>query len=350
MKSLAKEPRDRYPNGAALIAALESAEQQTAVAPLKAAPSIMERVALDMEHLPPPPAGSPGIQTPQPAMAKTAPSFVMPPPPTQEVQEPTIAPAPTQATDDAPLWPKLAGVGGIILLLLLLLGGASLLGGDEEPADDVAGVAPTHIVISDTATATTAIPEATAVAIAIADVPSATPLPEVNPTAALETNPTPTAVGNTEVAASTTSPTATPPPTETPAPRTFEIVIDRDKDTLFITNIGTTPLPLPALTLTFKDDNRLNNWTLDTLPPNACVLLVKNDKSPSDKIDKTPCQQIAVTLDFDWEDQFSVSYQGAEIDTCQVKGKNNCQLEWQSAYQLEGQPANEQWLSIVISD
>jgi eukaryotic-like serine/threonine-protein kinase len=60
LKALAKEPGDRYASGQALAGALAAALDQDGVAPAAAAPSthltIAERVSLDLEPLPPPPA------------------------------------------------------------------------------------------------------------------------------------------------------------------------------------------------------------------------------------------------------------------------------------------------------
>ena len=332
LKCLAKEPRDRYPNGAALVTALEGIGKQSALPMAAATLSIMDRVALDMERLPPPPV-SPGINAAAPSVADDATaSMVMPPPPTKQTAAPAAIPL-TIASDPTPqtavFSPKLIGIA-VVVLLLLLAGGLALFGGgDDAEGEMVTAVTPT-IDFVDENTTLSALPSETTTAAVLPVAESS----EVKAATELETTPTATtAPPSTPLPEATATllpsaePTAEPSPIPS-LPTTYRLAISSDKNTLFITNLSDTPLALTSLALAFDEDEPFSRWPVNNLAPETCILLVKDGKSPSDKLDKTPCQQISGTIEQDWDDNFSVYYQEMEIDTCRVKGKSDCQLEW----------------------
>ncbi len=120
LKSLAKEPKDRYSDGAALIAALEAIGAE--VPPLAMAPalSIMDRVALDMD-LPPPPIS-----------------------PSEPLSSTTTAAAISSKISS--FSPKLVWIGVIVLLLLLLAGALSLFGDGDDDVGETAVSVPTKPV------------------------------------------------------------------------------------------------------------------------------------------------------------------------------------------------------------
>ena len=136
---MAKEPQDRYASGAVFVAALEKAGQKD-IAPLTVpALSIMERVALDMERLPPPPPITDGAATPVPAQTS-------PVPPTQQMPEPdsTIpAAAPSEPpTKSFPISPKILAIGSVVLLLLLIGGYMLTRGGEDAAVESVETAVP----------------------------------------------------------------------------------------------------------------------------------------------------------------------------------------------------------------
>ena len=76
------------------------------------------------------------------------------------------------------------------------------------------------------------------------------------------------------------------------------------------------------MTFIFKGDEQFAAWPDVNFTPGSCVLIVKEDKNVSDKMDKTVCEQIVGTVEQDWKDDFDVFYAGMEIDSCKVKGNN----------------------------
>jgi len=338
LKSLAKEPRDRYPNGAALIAALEAIGQEIPPPAMAPALSILDRVALDREFLPPPP-----VSPPIPAAASHAETVPFPPstpPPTTAAATVPTAPA----KEWSPVPPKI--VIGIVILLMLCLaaGGLALFSGgdDGENAEVIVmetAVNPTNepTITSTIETAVnptikpvnensqvvvaTAIPEKTGYHVYLPAIASEADGIAANQETTITPAPLPT---NT----STPLPTATPEPTATtPSPTAYHLTIDEDKDTLFITNLGDAPFDLTTLVFVFEEDNQFSEWETAVLPPESCILLVKEGKNASDKLDKASCLQSAGEIEHDWKDKFDVYYQGMEIGSCDVKGRKDCILE-----------------------
>jgi len=348
LKSLAKEPKDRYSDGTALMAALERVGQKPVLPMAAATLSIMDRVALDMEHLPPPPVST-GIQPASPTVTDS--SFVVPPPPTSEVSAQVSAPI---TPDDSPIKsaysPKMLVIGAFILLLLLI-GGWSLFGGRDKEGEEIptavssladldnGNVSPTAVSTKPNhadENPTTLLPssktndENTTILPPSSEINNDLFLPVVQSTGDKAVPEQDVADVATSDPTPTITPTATQEPSPTPAPpTTYQLAINRDKNTLFVTNLSDTPLALTSLILTFEKKGPFSNWTESTLSPRACILLVKDDKPPSDKLDKTPCQQSIGTVEQKWDDAFSVSYQDMEIGNCKVKGSDDCQLEWE---------------------
>lgn len=365
LKCLAKEPEARYVNGAEFVAALEQVGNKV-VAPMSVpALSIMERVALDMERLPPPPPLTDGSN------AAIAPQSIPTPPPVPSPERVVVEPEPTELPTDTglPVSPKLLGIGGI-LLLLLLLGGGYFLSGRGDGDDDDSDTAVAELITSeddispnDTSPAEDSPPLAENVVdenegegegaegsgeTAVMD-PTDSPeennseipvidendsedvfLPMVASSGSENTNTednttATTPPTNTPVPQPTAAPTATPEP----ALNIYQIFVERDKDTLFLTNTSDIPIAMTSIVFAFKGDEQLSSWPTATLQPNNCILIVKEDKTVSNKVEETACEQVVNTLEFDWKDDFDVTFAGTEIGSCKVKGNNgDCQLEW----------------------
>jgi hypothetical protein len=125
-------------------------------------------------------------------------------------------------------------------------------------------------------------------------------------------------------------PTNTPEPTPTAVPpTTIRLEINDDKNTLFVTNLSDAPIELAPLVFIFKEDDRFTNWPTAELLPETCILVVKEGKSASNKLDKASCLQSAASVEKDWENDFDVYYQDIEIGSCQMKqDKDGCFIEW----------------------
>ena len=237
----------------------------------------------------------------------------MPLPPTLKIAEPEPAtPSPLPSLEKAPpTWLKWAGLGSVALALLL--GGLLLFGGDDlEPtavanSGNVAEIIPTQIMATPTLG------------------------PEQKATAVTEEgNGDTTAVELTETPLEPTATATSVPKPTSPAPSTHQLIMSRDKDTLFVTNTSNVSVPLAELFLLFNDQPPFSDWTLASLQPTECILLVKGGKKPSDKIDRASCQTIMATLDLDWKDDVIVTYQNTEIADCKIKGRETCEFEWQT--------------------
>ncbi len=218
LKTLAKEPRDRYPNGNLLAAAVEQALQQ---------PEEITMAALGgTDHNPAPAFGPPPPPVVAGAPLSTAPRSLPPPPAAVAMGQAQHVVVPTPKAER-----KKSGNGRsclYFLLFLLILGGVSgaagwffvwenhsvndlvylaQTGGLPPTATATATVAPTETpTTTPTSTATaTAVPTETALATntAAAALPTNTPLPSPTPSPTNTSTPRPTATA-------TSTPTATP--------------------------------------------------------------------------------------------------------------------------------------------
>jgi hypothetical protein len=335
LKALAKEPDDRYANGAALVAALRAAARpgggETAPPP---ALSVADRVALDMGELPPPPASQaetipPGASSPAAAGDKT----------------PSTMPAVQVSRSTA------VGGGVVLLLLLLLLGGFLLLGDDD--GDEAAMAGATTAVSSPTLVATeqtepegndggTAVSPATATATSATTMeatepdageppPASSPTPPPPTPSAAATIP-PTAVSDgasptiylpviarqanlAPVAAAATA-TAVPP-----SPASYILIISRDEQTLFFANQSQTALPLEGLRLTMEGggDKSFSQWGRPRLAPNACLYMSKKANASTDIEDAGCASLVENLLLFDWKENFTVFYNDIAAGRCRLQ-------------------------------
>lgn len=230
LKSLEKEPEERYPTGAEMAAALKKALQTRQIS-LSATPSLQERVteSLLKQPLPPMPAGI----TPPPSPGQ--PSSPRPSPPVS-VSYPLKEQPPQEANNS--LYILVGAAGGVLILsCILILVWVLFLGKEGSIAEDqnqTLSVQPTM----------SATPE------------KETPTPLPSPTEESATEfiaPTPTEIPPLSIA----SPTSVPPtetltpvsPTETPTPETPPE-----------TPTPETPLPIADTTTDFSGSQGVRNW------------------------------------------------------------------------------------------
>lgn len=336
LKALAKEPAERYPDCAALVAALRAAVQSTETAVTTApALSVADRVALDMDSLPPPASQA---ETAPPARDKT-PSTM----PTVQVS-----------------WSTAVGGGVILLLLLLLLGGFFLFGGGGDDDGAVAGM--TTAVSSPTVAPGNNDPGGDALApTSTPPLPTSTASPAASPTepagAAATTQPTLAAAPTTtaggesapsvfpaiflpviarqsdlEVAAVPTepapaTPTVAPSSTEpaataTAVPRFYILVVSRDDKTLFFTNQSQTALPLGELRITLDGgrDKSFSRWERQALAAGHCLSMSKKAKDASTDLEAIDCiSLVGDPLLFDWKENFTVFYNDVRVGRCRLE-------------------------------
>lgn len=347
LKALAKEPGDRFTSGQAMAAAVEAALTATAVSPALATPTltIMDRVALDMETLPPVPAAvTPQMSAPRP----TAPA-----PQTALPDMVTMDDEPSTAAAGPPLPFKAIGGAGILLLIVLaalfLFRSRSDEGGKVAGTNDATAVTTpdgaTAVVVEvslpdETVTAVTIevgeeLPTPTAVRTETTNAPQATMfsgalyLPVIagdagQPIVAAAT-PTPPA----DTPAPTAVPTAVAPPTNTPAPvaSVYTLVFTQRRGTLFITNNSDSSFPLAGLELRFDRNGRrrFHDWGQPTLSAGACLRLSQRARDASDDIRNTGCSQLeGELLLFNWREEFEVWYNDREIADCEVEDDDRC--------------------------
>lgn len=366
LKTLAKEPKERYPTGAALVDALDTAltlSRSTLATTAASGLSIVERVSLNQSLLPPLPAGITPVQTPPP-----------PTTPQATVEESTVTP---------PAVPRnwlIAGGVALLVLLALWLGFTGFGGsGEVEPTTVIAGgavaltesaanggnssdsalpeegtqeAAPTLISTSSEAvTPLAALPvsdEGTTAAATETGAPSAattaTSIPELLPPSpgqvylphvARQDQP-PTPLVPLPTPTSLPPATATPPPTETtvppntPAPTTYQLLIVANKeDSLFIMNQSAGAFPLASLHLGRGEAAIQGSaWGLDQLEPGSCVTVWKDTGNP--KPPDIDCTQVGPRLTREgserfWKNRFDIIYNGTQIAVCNPQ--RQCLLE-----------------------
>jgi serine/threonine protein kinase len=216
LKTLAKDPQERYQTGAALSDALDRAittrKITTSVLPAASRMSIPERVALSARPLPPMPAG---VSKPAPAAPVAD----------------TSRPAPT-AAGGLPIT-YIAG-GAVALVVILAILWAVLSGGGEDKKVAALTTTPTTAAAAQPTATETVEPTATPIkqSGSITLHPESTPTPPpptATPPPSTATPPPPTATAPPSTATSL-PPTGTPlPPTNTPKPA-VGILADTDRD------------------------------------------------------------------------------------------------------------------------
>ena len=344
LKALAKEPDERYARGKALADAVAAAIIETAVTPA-AAPTltIMDRVALDREMLPPLPAAvTPQITAPQPT--------------TPAPQTAASASEQIFGNQGAPLLtPKLPvflkGAGAVVVLLLIVLAAFFLLRNREDtdaPVTEATANATTELVAAETAeVASVSLPEGTSTVAANETAnspldPTVTPLSEALPQSSgtvylpvitnEEEQPAPIAAASTATSSlpvtETPRPTETPfptetspPPTDTPSPAAYQLLIATNKeDSLFVVNHSEEAFPLDSLRL--GQGNRIiegTEWGVEQLAPGDCVTAWKDGGNP--KQPDVDCGQVGEQLirkgpERFWNSQFNVFYDGKQVGVC----------------------------------
>lgn len=336
LKALAKEPDERYASGKALADALEAALKDTAVTPAAAATlTIMDRVALDMEELPPLPAAvTPQITASPPATP--APETAV----STGEQEAGAKAMPLRADVPPPslkLPVNLKRAGAVVVLLLIVLAAFFLLRNRENtnaPATGGIDTAPTELAAAETSEA------------ANVSLPGGTPTVAANETANSPIDPTVTTlteafpqssgtvylpyIANEEeqqdpIAAAPTdtpSPTETSsPPIDTQSPTGYQLLIATNKeDSLFVVNRSGEAFSIDLLRL--GQGNKViegTEWGLGQLAPGACVTAWKDGGNP--RPPDVDCNQVGDRVtrrgpDRFWKNQFDVFFEGEQVGVC----------------------------------
>jgi serine/threonine protein kinase len=277
LKVLAKNPEDRYPNGAALINALSAA--------LKS----------QVESEAPPPSTISSLTIAERVRLQTAtrPPLAMPTPD----EQPASARPPADAVDPLPparaklAFPLLAasGLAGFLVFLFLcvwILGagirlGSQLLRGNDQPAA------------------------------------TSSPLPVTNPTVA---NPLPTAT----YPPATDFITVPPPATSTSASQVeyYLQIVKIGRDGLFLLNVGQAALPLERIQLGNPPNYVLGSqWELSALQPGECVL-VRAEGAKENKLKNVECERAGSELSLPtrepfWSYFFIIYFDGGFFGMCE---------------------------------
>jgi serine/threonine protein kinase len=348
LKTLFKEPKDRYPTGAALADALDAAlasSGPTLAATAVPTLSIMERVSLSRDTLPPLPAAVTPVQTPPPP---TVPDIAVP--------DETRVDAPTAVPRN---W--LIGGGVVLLVLLALWLGFNGFGNkdDVEPTaalsvgaievTEVAGAAPGEAAtVSENnlppteAAAATLVPvsneEATPTTAAVnADEPTAvaTPIAAANQSGQIWLPFVAQAPDNQTAAVPTQppAPTATPVPANTPTavpptPSNFQLFLVKEGKTLFVVNQSDQSFPLADLHLVMDGRNgeTMSAWGRDTLGAHLCLRLDKDNKASEHPLPDGCNSIVGQPIEFEWKDDFIVLFEGLPVADCDIK-RDDCTVE-----------------------
>ena len=285
LKALAKNPEDRYPNGAALQKALSAAlksrtERGAPPPPTISSLTIAERVQLKTATRPP-------LAPPTPDKQPVAPSPIV------EAGKPLPSAKPKLA------FPLLAigGLAGFLVFLFLcawVIGTGIRLGSLLLATNDKPAVANSTLVVT---TPTVAKPR-----------PTAAHPPSTNAAAVI------------------------PPATSTSAPLVeYKLqIVKSGKDGLFLLNIGQIALPLEGIQLGNPPNYiRGSQWEVSALQPNECVL-VKAEDAKENNLKDVSCEQAGSELSLPkgkpfWESLFNVYLDGDFIGTC-AKSLNECDI------------------------
>jgi tRNA A-37 threonylcarbamoyl transferase component Bud32 len=337
LKALAKELGQRYPTGAALLAALEAALQPSplpaaapeplALVPLPSAPAETAgteptiQQPVELVPLPPVPAGA--IEPPKAPATLTAPPVERDPgPAAQPLARPSEAPLPPAAAAAAhpagksASWVWLTALGAGLLGLLLLAGvcgGLFLLGRGLFGAQTKPTASPSAAVLAGPSGRATTTLLASAVAPpTTAPGASPSPLPSLTPDALLTIAP----------------PTATPTSPPMPTAQVYSLLaLTHKEDSLLLVNQSSLPFPLAALRLGDGPAALLGSaWGLADLAPGACVAVVKDTGNP--KLPKFDCP-LAARLERGsgqrfWTASFNIYYAEQLLMQCQGDDNKPC--------------------------
>lgn len=355
LKALAKEPGERFASGRVLADAVAAAMTDTAVTPA-IAPSltIMDRVALDREMLPPLPAAvTPQITAPQPTTPapQTAASAIE-----HGLADHGIPPSPNPLFPSSKLPAILKGAGAVVVLLLIVLAAFFLLRNREDtdaPVNETAANATTELEAAEAAeVANMSLPGGTSTG-TVNETPNSpldptiTPLSEALPqssgtvylpfianegeqsaataaapiAAASTATPSPPAT-ETPRATEVPSPTGTnPPPTDTPSSAAYQLLIATNgEDSLFVVNQSEEAFPLGPLRLASGSGAiQGTEWNLGQLAPGDCVTAWKDGGNP--RPPDVDCNQVGVRVirqgpDRFWKNQFDVFYDDQQVGVC----------------------------------
>lgn len=332
LKTLAKEPEERYPTGAALADALDCAlgiAPQASVGEAGPAELIVE------------PEAQPPVPIPSPAPAPVADVASVDRPLEEEAVAIATEPASPAATPKRGRWIFfVALIIGTCAILAVLLGVVLFLtrGSLGKLIEQIwANSLPTATseaiatgVIGGTATASTqaetpTITHMASVTATYTVKPTLTPVPPPSSPTAV---PTPTSTS-----AAPTAPTPVPKvpkdaPTSTSEPSTGYslLIVAQGEDSLFIVNRTEKALPLAPLYLGNKE-GAINGdaWGIEVLESGACVTLWKDGGQPKAP-DKLECTQVGERLirsgkDIFWKNPFNVSYNEFQVGTCVARPK-----------------------------
>lgn len=305
LKSLAKEPEERYQSGAELGEALAEALTQSQSAPtVQARQSIMDRLEIQMAAYPLPPLPTPVAHPaatqphqPEPTIAHKTDSL----PITQELwteNNDLSVPARQQ-----PRWFYGAIIGGVVLIGLTLLVGLIYAfsgdGNDSKTDDTVAQNTVTQVDLNIDSTSTVVeisaqstpvpsetIPTATSLVLQATDLPAPTlaptltPPPTAIPASQTSLPPTPIPPTSTPLPSATTIPaTVTPLPTMEVSQLTF---VRLDKNVGVIIHNETGQNIDPDTIQIFDDKEKLiedaTDWSITVFPPDTCLRIWKNNE------------------------------------------------------------------------
>ncbi|GIK56030.1 MAG: serine/threonine protein kinase [Chloroflexi bacterium] len=328
LRALAKEPAARFQSGQALSDAVENALQEPTAVSLMAAPTltIVDRVALGMETLPPIPAA---VTPLMPASPPTTPS-----PPASGL----------------PLsW---RAVGGGLLLLALIVAAIFLFRGRSDGGDVVVNGTAVALPSATLRPVVSTVATADVVDVSLPVLDATVPAPESSiPVATAVVTPpaadSPVPAVGTElylpvIAAAlpdvppVETPVASPPPpptaTAAPVVLPYILIFERKGNTLFMTNGSGGPLALAGLEIGRGRDGRqrFSDWPQTMLPAGACLHLNKQARDANADINNTACTQLlGEPLAHDWRKEFSVWYNGQEVQTCDLDDDRRCVVSWQ---------------------
>ncbi len=295
LKTLAKKPEDRYPNGAALSDALDLAlnarSADTLLAPRSATsrPTIPERVALELGQQPLPPIPAAVVVSAPPLAEKSAPA------------EPIASPANKRPFIFTGVT---VGLGIILLLVLVCLVLAAL---------------PAVMNRLRQGGITSAIRTPTMLAAAT---PTSTESSGISSVIQLETT--------SPVPSSTSTSTVNRQPTATPKSYKLLIVRGADGNSVAVVNLSTDAFPLSPLRLgNSKSALTGAEWDVDNLESGACVGAWKagEERKPPGGLN---CQLVGKRLERKKKDLFGgetfvVFYAGEQVGTC-YKNQTQCSI------------------------
>jgi hypothetical protein len=340
MKTLAKEPGDRYPSGRALADALETAVKVRAVAPIVdgSTLSIMDRVALEREVLPQIPAAvTPKSDVFQSTRPISAPAAVpmLPEEPTIDV----VKSPPQQPISESPLATGLppgsnlksclrVTVIGVVLFLLLVAAlylsgiGQSVIAAITDGTSQVE-TAETREVLANDSTPTAFVTKAaesspTAVPTSL---PGEVFMPVVPGEGSGDGGQTEeTVILPLSSPTNRLLPTDSPQPTAT-VPSVYQLLIIANKeDSIFLVNQSAEPFPLQPLHLE-NDAGGIqgNEWGVVVLQPGECVAIWKEGGNPNPP--DVQCIEVGDRVTRDgpnrfWKDRFNIIYRGELIGDC----------------------------------